>query len=256
MPILDKVPALVTGAGKRVGRALAEALAADGHPVAVHYNRSDADAADVVAAIEAAGGQAAAVGADLSQETAVADLWHRAGDAIGAPVQLLINNASVFDFDDALSATRDGWDRHLGVNLRAPFHLIQQMARGLPDDRPALAINIIDQRVWRLTPEFMTYTLSKAGLWTLTQTLAQALAPRIRVAAIGPGPVLASIHQQDETFAEEAEAVPLQRGPALDELANAVRFLRDTPSFTGQMLALDGGQHLAWQTPDVVAGRS
>ncbi|MBK5911195.1 short chain dehydrogenase [Rhodothalassium salexigens] len=260
MTDLASAPALVTGAGRRIGRHLALSLAARGHPVAVHYNRSGRDAQTVVDRIEGDGGRAVAVAGDLRDEAAVADLVARAGDALDAPIRLLVNNASLFDYDDIYTATRQSWDDHMAVNLRAPFVLSQALAQRLaraetgPETGHGLIVNIIDQRVWRLNPSFTTYTLSKAGLWTLTQTLAQALAPRIRVAAIGPGPVLASIHQDRDSFAAEAANVPLQRGPDLDEIARALDFIIDSPSLTGQMIALDGGQHLAWQTPDVRHG--
>ena len=246
---------LVTGAGKRVGQHLALSLAKWGHPVIVHYNRSADDARQVCDTIIQEGGQAVTIGADLSDPLAVADLWEQACNAIGQPVPIIVNNASIFQYDDALSAEKAQWDAHMTINAWAPLSLIQQLAKGLAPGQKGLAVNIIDQRVWRLTPEFLTYTASKAALWTLTQTLAQALAPDIRVMGVGPGPVLASIHQEDDTFAQEERAIPLQKGPELDELANAIRFIIQTPSMTGQMLALDGGQHLAWKTADVLAGR-
>lgn len=251
----DTDPVLITGAGKRVGKHLALSLARHGHPVAVHYNRSAAEAEAVCKTIRAHGGGAVSIGADLSEESAVSNLWDRASTAMGRPIALLVNNASLFQYDEAPNAQKVHWDRHLSINAWAPLSLIQQMAKGIPSEQKGVAVNIIDQRVWRLTPDFLTYTVSKSALWTLTQTLAQALAPRIRVMGIGPGPVLASIHQGAEIFQKEERSIPLQKGPDLDELANAVHFIFDTPSLTGQMLALDGGQHLAWQTPDVAAGR-
>ncbi|MGF1606280.1 MAG: SDR family oxidoreductase [Rhodothalassiaceae bacterium] len=252
---LERAPALVTGAARRIGRHISQALAARGHAVVVHYNRSQQDAETLVEDIRGAGGRAVAVGADLRDTSATDALLASAAEALGRPVQILINNASVFAYDRAPKAGRSGWDSHMDVNAYAPFSLTQQLARGLAPDQPGLAVNIIDQRVWRLTPEFATYTLSKSVLWTMTKTLAQALAPSVRVMAIGPGPVLASVHQDSESFCAEAQAVPLQRGPALDEITEAVAFCIAMPSMTGQMLALDGGQHLAWQTPDVSQGR-
>ena len=253
MSDLAGAPVLITGAARRIGAALAEGLAAAGHPVAIHYNRSGADAEAVAGRIGAAGGHAATVSADLGNEASVQALMPQAVARLGRAPKILINNASVFERDDALTASRASWDRHLEVNLRAPFVLSQALAQSLGADQPGLIVNIIDQRIWRLNPTFTSYTLSKAGLWTLTQTLAQALAPRIRVAAIGPGPVMASIHQDVDTFAAEAAHVPLQRGPDLAEITRTVQFMIATPSLTGQMVALDGGQHLAWQTPDVMA---
>ena len=241
---------VITGAGKRIGRTLALSLAGQGHAIAVHYNRSAGEAEEVVGRIRKAGGSAASVGADLADEDAVATLIPRAADAVG-PITTLINNASLFEQDDVWTATRDSWDAHMSVNLRAPFVLTQALAKALPEGASGNVVNIIDHRVWKLNPLFATYTLSKAGLWTLTRTLAQALAPRIRVNGIGPGPVLASIHQTSRTFAAEADNVPLGHGPTPEEIAHAVRFILATPSMTGQMIALDGGQHLAWQTPDL-----
>ena len=241
---------VITGAGKRIGRTLALSLAGQGHAIAVHYNRSAGEAEEVVGRIRKAGGRAAAVGADLADEDAVTTLIARAAEAVG-PITTLINNASLFEQDDVWTATRASWDAHMSINLRAPFVLTQALAKTLPEGANGNVVNIIDHRVWKLNPLFATYTLSKAGLWTLTRTLAQALAPRIRVNGIGPGPVLASIHQTSRTFAAEADTVPLGHGPTPEEIAHAVRFILATPSMTGQMIALDGGQHLAWQTPDL-----
>lgn len=247
----QKGVALVTGAGVRVGRAIALGLAKAGWSVAVHYNRSSADADKTVQDIIATGGTAVAVAADLSVEADVQTLIQRASEALG-PVTCLINNASVFERDEVDTATRESWDLHMEVNLRAPFVLTQAMVEQLPDRDSGNVINLIDQRVWRLTPHFTSYTLSKAALLTLTKTLAMALAPRVRVNAIAPGPTLKSTRQTDESFAAQVAAVPLQRNPALDEFVSAVNFILETPSYTGQMIALDGGQHLAWETPDVV----
>lgn len=241
---------LITGAARRIGRALALDLAAHGWQVAVHYHGSAEAAAATVASIEHAGGRAFALAADLTDETQTASLLARAAATAGGPVTALINNASVFEQDHWHDASRQGWDLHMAVNLRAPFVLSQALAQSLPAELDGAIINIIDQRVWRLRPDFMTYTLSKSGLWTLTQTLAQALAPRIRVNAIGPGPVLRSIHQSAQDFAAEAAAVPLRHGPSLTEIGDAARFILAATSMTGQMIALDGGQHLAWTTAD------
>jgi NAD(P)-dependent dehydrogenase (short-subunit alcohol dehydrogenase family) len=213
--------------------------------VAVHYHHSDEAAKATVGDIERLGGRAFAVPADLADEVQVESLVTRAGAMLG-PVTCVVNNASVFERDAALDATRASWDRHMEANLRAPFVLAQDFARRLPADAEGLVVNLLDQRVWSPTPHFTSYTLSKAGLWSLTQTLALALAPRIRVCGIGPGPALANTRQSAEQFARQAAGVPLQRGPELAEFAAAMRFLLSARSFTGQMLALDGGQHLNW----------
>jgi NAD(P)-dependent dehydrogenase (short-subunit alcohol dehydrogenase family) len=245
--ISDRLPraALVTGAARRIGGAIARALARDGFAVAIHYHSSGADAEALAAEIRAAGGNAAALEADLSREASVAELVPHAVAAVG-PLGLLVNNASCFERDEVLTATRATWDAHLETNLRAPFVLIQAFAQQLADDAEGVVVNMIDERVWNLTPHFTTYTLSKAGLWTLTQTLAIALAPRIRVNGIGPGPTVRSPRQTEQQFARQVATVPLRRGPAVEEICDAVRFLLRAQSMTGQMLALDGGQHLSW----------
>lgn len=249
--ISDKLGvALVTGAARRIGRAIALDMAALGYDVAVHFNRSAAEADDVVAEARKSGVQAVAVKADLRNEADVLTLMAQASGALG-PVTCLVNNASLFEYDTFATAAKSDWDAHMGVNLRAPFVLSQAFAAQLPQDIAGNIVNIIDQRVWRLTPEFMTYTLSKAGLWTLTQTMAQALAPRIRVNGIGPGPVLPSRRQTIDGFAAQVQTLPLKQPVALGEICSAIRFILATPSLTGQMIALDGGQHLSWVNPGV-----
>jgi len=240
--------ALVTGAGKRIGRAIALALAEDGYDIVVHYGRSRDEAEEVAVAIRATGRRVATLSADLAQEAASAALLPTAMKALG-PVTCLVNNASLFERDEALTVTRESWDAHLATNLRAPFVLMQEFARNLPADLPGAIVNILDERVWNLTPHFVSYTLSKAGLWTLTQVMAMALAPRIRVNAIGPGPTLPSPRQSAEQFARQGAAVPLKRGATPEEIAAAVRFVVGAAALTGQMLALDGGQHLGWAQP-------
>jgi len=253
--------ALVTGAAHRLGRAMALHLAARGFDVAVHYATSDKAAAGVAAEIRAMGPQSAALQADLLDEAQVTPLVLRAAEALGGPLTLLVNNASVFDYDNLESTTRQGWDRHLESNLRAPFVLIQNFARQVPAEisdalgepqARALVVNMIDQRVWKLTPEFMSYTLAKSALWTLTQTAAQALAPRVRVNAIGPGPTLRGARQSAEHFARQRAATVLGRGSNPDDICAALSYLIDAPAVTGQMIAVDGGQHLGWRTPDVL----
>ncbi len=236
---------LITGAGKRIGRHLALDLAARGWVVVVHYNRSQAEARSVVAEIEDGGGRAAAIGGDLCREGETASLIGRAAAAVG-PLSALINNASVFENDRAETATRASWDLHMEVNLRAPFVLIQEFARQLPAGDAGNVINILDQRVWNLSPLFTSYTVSKLGLWTLTQTLAMALAPNIRVNAVGPGPTLPSQRQTPDSFRRQWSSVALARRVRPEEIAAAIRFILDAPSVTGQMIAVDAGQHLGW----------
>jgi len=237
--------ALVTGAARRIGRAIALALADDGWAIAVHYGTSRDDAEELVKAIVARGVRAVPLEADLAKESAAAKLVERAAVALG-PLGCLVNNASVFENDEALTVMRESWDRHIETNLRAPFVLSQAFARQLPAGKQGCIVNLLDQRVWNLTPHFFSYTLSKAGLWTLTQTLALALAPNIRVNGIGPGPTLPSPRQTDEQFRRQESVLPLQRGATPEEIAAAVKFILAAPAMTGQMLALDGGQHLGW----------
>ncbi len=240
--------ALVTGSALRIGRAIALALAADGWAVAVHYNRSSEAAEALAEQIRASGGKAAALKADLAKENETASLVGRAAEALG-PLGCLINNGSVFELDRVHSVSRQSWDQHLEPNLRAPFVLTQDFAAALPEGQGGVVVNIIDQRVWSLTPYFVSYTLSKAGLWTLTRTLAMALAPRIRVNAIGPGPVLPSPRQSQEQFDRQCAAMPLGDGAAPEDIADGVRYILSARAMTGQMIALDGGQHLGWAQP-------
>ena len=235
---------LITGAARRIGAAIALDLAAAGWSVAVHHHRSLAAAQTLVGTIEANGGCAQAFAANLQSEAETSQLVGRVADALG-PVHCLINNASVFERDEALSVTRESWERHMQINLRAPFLLTQAFARQAPEIGGCV-INLLDQRVWNLTPHFTSYTVSKAALWTLTQTLAMALAPKVRVNAIGPGPTLPSVRQSEEQFVRQWSAVPLARPASPSEIADVVRFLLDAPGVTGQMIAVDGGQHLGW----------
>jgi len=239
---------LITGAALRIGRAIAGSLAADGWAVAIHYHRSAEAAEAAVAEIAAAGGTARAIEADLGDPAAVDALLPAAAAALG-PLTALINNASAFEKDGIDTLTRASWDQHMETNLWAPLALTKAFAAQLPAGRAGGVINLLDQRVFNLTPYFLSYTVSKAALWTLTQTLALALAPRIRVNAIGPGPTLPSPRQSQAEFDAQWARMPLGRGTTPDEIAKAVRYLLDAPAVTGQMLALDGGQHLGWAQP-------
>lgn len=253
--------ALVTGAGKRLGRAMALYLAERGHDVAVHYATSADEADDVVRAVRALGRNAVALQADLLDEAQSEALCDRASDALGGPLNVLVNNASIFEYDTIETATRRSWDRHVESNLRAPFVLIQNFAKAAPgpvEDEAgekiaqSLVVNMIDQRVRKLTPEFMSYTIAKMGLWALTRTAAQALAPRIRVNAIGPGPTMIGARQSETHFTRQRGATILQRGANPQDVTAALGYFLDAPAVTGQLLCVDGGQHLAWQTPDIL----
>ncbi len=243
--------ALVTGAGRRIGRALALEAARAGFDVAVHYRTAKADAQAVADEIAALGQRAVLLDAELTDEDQTAGLVARAQAALG-PVTLLINSASTFEDDRLATATRASWDAHLDANLRAPVVLAQAFAAALPAEAEGQIVNIVDQRVLRPNPQFFSYSLSKAGLWWVTQTLAQDLAPRIRVNAIGPGPTLASVHQAPGEFEAEAAGTLLQRHASPGEIAAALRYLIDARAVTGQMIAVDAGQHLGWRTPDII----
>ena len=247
----ERGAALVTGAGRRIGRALALEAARAGFDVAVHHRTAKADAQAVADEIAALGRRAVILDAELTDEARAAGLIGRARQVLG-PVTLLVNSASTFEDDRLATADRASWDAHLDANLRAPVVLAQAFAAALPADASGQIVNIVDQRVLRPNPQFFSYSLSKAALWWATQTMAQDLAPRIRVNAIGPGPVLASVHQAPGEFEREAAGTPLQRAVSLDDLAAALRYLIDATSVTGQMIAVDAGQHLGWRTPDII----
>ena len=253
--------ALVTGAGKRLGRSMALYLAGRGHDVALHYASSRDEAEATASEARALGVKAVILRADLLDEGAMAALVPDAAQALGVPLGVLVNNASIFEHDTIFTATPESWDRHIGSNLRAPFVLTQAFARqalpAAPDEAGeprarALVVNMIDQRVRKLTPEYMTYTIAKMGLWAFTRTAAQALAPAIRVNAIGPGPTLRGGRQSAAHFAKQRAACLLQRGANTADIDAALGYFLDAPSVTGQLLCLDGGQHLAWETPDVL----
>lgn len=253
--------ALVTGGGDRLGAVMVRYLAKRGYDVAVHYNSSAEKAGALVAELEQGGTRAVAVQADLLDEAQVRPLVGRAAEALGGPLTVLINNASIFEYDTIRTGTRDSWDRHIESNLRAPFVLTQAFAAQAPtaaqDEAKepiaqALVINMVDQRVRKLTPEFASYTVAKMGLWALTQTSAQALAPDVRVNAIGPGPTMIGARQSAAHFAQQRENTVLKRGSNPQDIAAALGYFLDAPAVTGQLLCVDGGQHLGWRTPDVL----
>lgn len=252
---------LLTGAAARLGRSMALELAGSGYDVAVHYARSQQEAAQTVAEIKEMGRKAVALQADLLEPDQVDQLIPRAAEALGGPLTLLVNNASIFEYDTIATATHSSWDRHMGANLRAPFFLTQAFARQAPkatDDArgeslpQALVVNMLDQRVQKPTPEFMTYSLAKHALWALTRTSAQALAPHVRVNAIAPGSTLIGARQSEAHFNGQRAASILHRGPNVDDITAALRYFLTSPAVTGQMIAVDGGQHLGWKTPDIL----
>ncbi|OLP43150.1 SDR family oxidoreductase [Rhizobium oryziradicis] len=247
MPAYHAKAALITGSAKRLGRAIAEDLAAHGFAVAIHANSSLSEAEALAATIRAAGGKAVALQADLRNSDETKELVARAANELG-PLDLLVNNASIFLDDEATSFDEERFAAHFDIHVRAPAILSAAFYHQAPET--GLIVNIIDQRVLALKPTFFSYTLSKSTLWTATQTMAQAFAPRIRVNAIGPGPTLKSERQDIRDFQAQIASLPLKRGPQITEFGQTIRFLFDTPSITGQMFALDGGQHLIWPGAD------
>lgn len=246
---MAKRPAvLVTGGARRIGRAIVEDLAANGFDVAIHYHGSRSEAETVAGIAEGSGARALLIEGDLSSAETPALLFANAASAFGG-IDLLINNASLFEDDSVPTMTAETFDRHFAIHVRAPSLLSQAFAAQTLER--GLIVNIIDQRVWRLTPNFYSYTLSKSALWTATRTMAQSLGPLIRVNAIGPGPTLRNSRQSEEDFQRQQDGLILKKGPDLAEFGRTVRYFWETPSVTGQMIALDGGQHLAWETPDI-----
>jgi NAD(P)-dependent dehydrogenase (short-subunit alcohol dehydrogenase family) len=250
--------ALITGAGRRIGRAIALALAREGFAVVLHANRSRADAEKLAAEITGGGGRAGVVLADLADAKAVHGLIPAA--AAFGPLTLLVNNASEFDPDEIASLDRARFERTFAVNLSAPLFLAQAFAAQVlasqvlapqaRDGADASIVNIVDQRVFKPTPKFFSYTLSKSALQAATVTLAQALGPRLRVNAVAPGPTLPSPRQTDAEFASQAGALPLRRGPTPEDVAAAVVYLAQAKNVTGVTIAVDGGQHISWRTVD------
>jgi len=253
--------ALVTGAAARLGRAMALALGEQGFNVAVHYASDEAGANEVVALLQGMGRHAVALQADLLDEDATHALLPAAAKALGGPITVLVNNASIFEYDNVEIATRESWDRNFGTNLRAPFILTQALAAQAPEPSidhmgepkaEAMIVNMIDQCVRKLTPNFMTYTLAKAALWTLTQTAARALTSHVRVNGIGPGPTLQAAFQSDAHFAAQRAGTVTKRGSNTEDITGALLYFLNAPAVTGQLLCVDGGQHLGWKTPDII----
>ena len=253
--------ALVTGGAIRLGREIALYLGQQGFDVAVHYAGSTEAASETVGEIQAMGRKSVALQANLLEDAGSQPLIARAVEGLGGSLALLVNNASIFEHDTIETATRSSWDRHMESNLRAPFVLTQEFAKQAPKTKidemgepiaQGLVVNMLDQRVRKLTPDFMSYTLAKMGLWALTQTAARALAPNIRVNAIGPGPTVQGVRQSTQHFTQQRAATVLKRGSNPDDIIAALGYLINAPAVTGQLLCVDGGQHLAWKTPDVL----
>lgn len=242
--------ALVTGAARRIGAAIALDLAKNGYNVAIQYASSENEAENLADDLRQHGVDTVALEADLLVAEECSLLFRQAKDALG-PIDLLVNNASIFDDDHVTEFNQEIWDRHFAIHVKAPSILAGEFANQ-KELESGLVVNMIDQRVLRLNPNFHSYTLSKSALWTATRTLAQNLAPRIRVNAIGPGPTLQNARQTSDDFSRQVDGLLLKNTPELEEFGRTIRFLYETKSITGQMIALDGGQHLAWETPDIV----
>lgn len=252
--------ALVTGGAKRLGRAMALSLAGRGYDVAIHYATSATAAEDLAHEIESMGRRAICLRADLLEEAALAPLVPDAARGLGGPLSVLVNNASIFEEDSIATATRESWDRHMMSNLRAPFVLTQTFAAQCPDPladgagepvAQGLVVNLIDQKVRKLTPQHMTYSIAKMGLWAFTRMAAQDLGPRVRVNAIGPGPTLQAADQPEAVYRNSRAATVLERGANPDDITAALGFFLEAKAVTGQILCVDGGQHLVWKTPDL-----
>jgi len=249
--------ALVTGAARRIGLRIAERLTEEGYGVILHCSPASlAETTQAAAQLAAKGVVAGVLTCDLANEETAGRMIAKANRLAG-PLSLLVNNASIFEPDTAADFDPALWDRHFAINLKAPAILSRdfaaQVPEGLPQGAEAAIVNLIDQRVLKPTPQFFSYSLSKAALWTMTRTMAQAFAKkRIRVNGIGPGPVLPNGPQGEAGFEKEVDGVLLQRAVSLDDIADGVLFLARARNVTGQMIAVDAGQHLAWQTPDII----
>lgn len=238
---------LVTGGARRIGRAIAERLARDGAAVVIHSSARTLPEAEALAAeIRGGGGRAATIAADLADESEVRGLISGAARAFGR-LDRLVNNASIFEADEPDTFRAEDFDRAMAINLRAPLLLAQEFAAQLPAEASGAIVNLIDQRVLRPDPHYFSYSISKTGLHAATRIMAQAYAPRIRVNAVGPGPVLPNHHEGKAAFDAEIAVAPLARAVAPEEIADAVAWLMAAPGVTGQMIAVDAGQHLAWR---------
>ncbi|MGJ3230363.1 MAG: SDR family oxidoreductase [Oceanicaulis sp.] len=237
---MERGAALVTGGAKRVGRAFIEALAGDGHPVAIHYNTSSTEAEALAEAINAAGGRACALGADLMDPRSAEAMIGQATGALGQ-VQLLVNSASIFEDDALESLTADSFHRHMTANTLAPALLTKAFAAQA--GAGAMVLNVLDYKLFNINADYFSYTLSKAALKTMTEMLARALAPGVRVNGVAPGLTLPSPYHSEAEFERLHHDNPLKRGPDPDDLVRALRFFRDSPAVSGQILCVDGGQH-------------
>ena len=241
--------AIVTGGSKRIGKSIVKKLSFLGWKVIIHYNSNKNDALSLQKEIQKKGGAASIIKANLNSSKATEELISKSEKKFGK-LTLLVNNASIFENDSVHSLTIDTWDIHNNVNTKAPLLLSQSFAKLLPKKEPGVIINIIDQRVFSPRPDFISYSSSKNSLFWLTKVLAQALSPKIRVCAIGPGPTLKGARQTDNDFKNQSQSVPLGNGSSPEEISQAIEFILNASSFTGQMITLDGGEHLDWIKPE------
>lgn len=241
--------AIVTGGSKRIGKSIVKKLSFLGWKVIIHYNSNKNDALSLQKEIQKKGGAASIIKANLNSSKATEELISKSEKKFGK-LTLLVNNASIFENDSVHSLTIDTWDIHNNVNTKAPLLLSQSFAKLLPKKEPGVIINIIDQRVFSPRPDFISYSSSKNSLFWLTKVLAQALSPKIRVCAIGPGPTLKGARQTDNDFKNQSQSVPLGNGSSLEDISQAIEFILNASSFTGQMITLDGGEHLDWIKPE------
>ncbi len=248
--------ALITGAARRIGREIAISLAQDGYDIVIHFSKSEKEANSLQKQLGKLGVRAVCLRANLLQDREIEVLIDRAREKINKDLSVLVNNASIFEKDSMLTMSMDSWDRHIFSNFKAPVFLSQSFAKQVPESQTdingeiissANIINVVDQKVLNSNPKFMTYTLAKLGLWNFTKLAAQALGPRIRVNAIGPGPVLKAHFETEVSFQKKRKGTLLQRGSDVHEICRAIRFILSSPGLTGQMLSIDGGEHLNWQ---------
>ena len=240
----------MTGGARRIGRAICQGLASAGFDIVVHANTSLDEAENLSRELRDFGVRAVALKADLQSESETKQLVVDADQALGG-LGVVVNNASLFQPDRLTDFDREVWDGHFDLHVRAPSIIVREFARLRAPGEKGLVVNIVDQRVWAPTPNYYSYMLSKAALAMATKTMAMTLAPDIRVNAIGPGPTLPNARQSEADFERQSTSLLLGQGPGLEEFARTILYFHTTPSVTGQMIALDGGQHLAWETPDV-----
>ena len=247
--------ALITGGAKRIGKGIALSLAENGFDVVIHYSESRKEAEELVSKLKSFGIAAFCIKANLLKDNEISSLIEETTQTIGKPINLLVNNASIFENDSLLSLTLESWDRHFFTNLKAPVFLSKEFSKQVPDhfkdeNNEIIAssniINIIDQKVLNLNPRFFSYTLAKSSLLNFTKIAAQELGPKIRVNAIGPGPILKASHQSEEQFQNQRKSTLLKRGSDVQEISRAILYIVSSPGLTGQLITLDGGEHLKW----------